>query len=96
MANGDTEKFTSVAADGDAMKQLDDNQFLKVKPDGLGRTVFELYEVPQESWKRPKRWQLAVPQIEIYNRHKKASRQQRIVDAVKYLFIGADSYFFGE
>jgi hypothetical protein len=54
--------------------ELNDNQFLKIKVLHKNWIDFEIFEIPTERGKRPKRWHLQIPYSHLVNRHKRESK----------------------
>lgn len=74
--------------------ELNDNQFLKVDFLPRNRIIFEIFEVPTESWRRPKRWRLDVSMNSLVNRHTKESKRSLICTAVASVKYGFFSEFY--
>jgi hypothetical protein len=72
--------------------ELNDNQFLKIRK--IGSVLdFEIYEIPQEKRRRPNRWHIQIPIMEITNRHTKKSKLKKLNDTIFFLRFATKNHF---
>lgn len=75
---------------------LKENQFLKIKVLHGNWTDFEIFELPEEKWRRPKRYHLQVPQNRIANRHTQESKRRFLIESLALVQFGFLSEFYGD
>lgn len=73
---------------------LKENQFLKIKVLHKNWTDFEIFEIPEEKWKRPKRYHLQIPQMNFVNRHKQESKRKLLFQSLQFVESGFKSEFY--